>query len=51
MEAAGVLDATGSTGVEESRKETRKELRERENFECIGGLRAPWRSVSKVHKV
>ena len=35
-------------GVPAKEKESKKILRERENKECIGGLRSPWRSVRKV---
>ena len=44
------LDTPGGSGGVEL-VETKKERRERENNECIGGLRSPWKSVQKLPKL
>ena len=39
------------TGEDPKKEETKEERRERENSECIGGLRSPWKSVQKLPKL
>ena len=38
-------------GEDPKKEETKEERRERENNECIGGLRSPWKSVQKLPKL
>ena len=44
------LDPRGAA-ADSTREETQKEKRERENAECLGGMRSPWKTVRRSPKL